>query len=121
MPVYSFQALDRATAPVSGTISADTARLARQRLRQRGLSVEKIEAHAATSRSTRWFGDGRRDSQRVISLIRELSTLLGVGVPLLEALDSVARQHRRRFGAMLLLLRERVSAGSSLAQAMQEH
>jgi type II secretory pathway component PulF len=53
-------------------------------------------------------------------LLRELSTLLSVGIPLLEALQTLARQHRGRFQAVIMLLRERVAAGSSLAGAMGE-
>src|SRR5438105_10070039 len=52
--------------------------------------------------------------------MRKLFTLLGVGVPLLEALDVIARQHVGRFHATVLLLRDRVAAGSSLANAMRE-
>src|SRR6202035_2682680 len=62
---------------------------------------------------------------------RELSTLLGAGVPLLEAVDILALQRtgrrvRRwggstsRFGAALLVLRDRLSAGVGLAAAMAE-
>ena len=46
--------------------------------------------------------------------------MLGVGVPLLEAIDSIARQHRGPFNAVLLELRDRVAAGASLADAMKE-
>ncbi len=54
------------------------------------------------------------------TFIRELSTLLGVGVPLLEALETIARQHTGRFHTAVVLLRDRVASGASLATAMRE-
>ena len=51
---------------------------------------------------------------------RELSTLLAVGMPLLESLDTLAQQTSGQMLTVILLLRDRVAAGKSLAQAMQE-
>ena len=65
--------------------------------------------------AARWSGGAK-----VISFIRELSTLLAVGIPLLDAIDAIHRQHRGRFGSVLLALRDRVSSGVGLAQAMRE-
>jgi len=45
---------------------------------------------------------------------------LGVGVPLLEALETCARQHTGGFHAVIVVLRDRVASGASLAQAMGE-
>ncbi len=120
MPVFSYHALDRRQVCLSGTIAADTPRAARDLLRARGLSVERLEA-AARRPARRWMRPRRRDQYKLVSLVRELSTLLGVGVPLLEALDSICRRHRGRFGTMLLVLRDRVASGVSLAAAMREH
>jgi general secretion pathway protein F len=121
MAVFSYQALDAHRTIVRGTIVADTPRVARQQLRARGLNIEKI-APAHPQRAVRWtLGSRKREAHKVVSFVRELSTLLGVGVPLLEALESISRQHRGRFKATLLVLKDRVAAGVSLADAMREH
>jgi type II secretory pathway component PulF len=57
----------------------------------------------------------------VTTFVREVSTLISVGVPLLEALETIAQQHKGRFQTVILLLRDRVAAGASLGQAMREH
>jgi type II secretory pathway component PulF len=57
----------------------------------------------------------------VTDFIRELATLLSVGLPLHEALTVVARQHGGAFHATVLVLRERVASGSALADAMRAH
>jgi len=124
MAVFAYKAIDpesEASRELSGTIAADTPRQARDRLRERGLIVQDLadDRRAADARPLRVIR--RRGSRyEATTFIRELSTLLGVGVPLLEALDTIARQHRGRFHATILQLRERVAAGSSLAAAMHE-
>lgn len=111
-----------------GTIAADTPRAARDALRAQGLKVQRIvtvrggdtKAPAARIRVFERLTASRR-SARVAMFLGELATLLGVGVPLLEALDGFVRQRKQGgLGEGLLILRDRVAAGSSLADAMRE-
>jgi type II secretory pathway component PulF len=90
-------------------------------LRERGLVVRDLSAAsvgAGTSNRRRGIG---RVSGLVTSFIREVATLLAVGVPLLETLETIARQYKGKFQTTILLLRDRVAAGASLGQAMREH
>jgi type II secretory pathway component PulF len=122
MAVFTYKATDPAAATQSGTIAADTPRQARDLLRERGLSVQHLDTHHASKGARRRLR--LRDTARpheVTAFIRELSTLLGVGVPLLEALTTISRQHTGAFHTTVLVLRDRVAAGSSLAAAMREH
>ena len=121
MPVFGYEAVDVRLARVSGTLIAATPREARDMLRERGLTVQAVTA-GGESRGSSGSSIGRRPvaGAKVISFIRELSTLLAVGIPLLDAIDAIHRQHRGRFGAVLLTLRDRVSSGVSLAEAMRE-
>jgi general secretion pathway protein F len=121
MPVFAYKALDPAAGERTGTLSADTPRQARDLLRERGLTIRDLAPASATARPGRRRRQRRAVRAEVTSFIRELSTLLAVGVPLLETLDTLARQHKGRFHTTLLLLRDQVSAGSSLGQAMREH
>lgn len=119
MAVFTYKASDPTRADLSGTIAADTPRQARDLLRQRGLIVKDLSEDRPSARTSRRPSAGGSKYQSTL-FIRELSTLLGVGVPLLEALDVIARQHEGRFHGTVLLLRDRVAAGSSLANAMRE-
>ena len=141
MAVFAYKALDRAAA-VRGTVVADTPRAARDVLRGRGLTIQAVELArhasplAASQRksdfakpqaaekntSLTWWQrqQAARQAPHVTGFTRELSTLLGVGIPLLESIDTLARQHRGPFAAALLVLRDRVAAGSSLADAMRQ-
>lgn len=122
MGVFTYQALDLRHSPVSGTIAADTPRQARDLLRAKGLLVEGVSAGHLKKVGSPWkIRSGRREVRRVPSFVRQLSTLLGAGLPLLEALETISRQHTGVFQTTLFQLRDRVAAGSSLAEAMREH
>jgi type II secretory pathway component PulF len=106
---------------VDGTVVADTPRQARDLLRARGLTVQGLDEHVSRRGFTwrPWRG-GVESPAKLAAAVRELATLLGVGIPLVEALDTLCRQHRGRFGTALLQLRDRVAAGAGLADAMAE-
>ncbi len=118
MAVFAYKAFDPSTVSgnLSGTLSADTPRQARDILRQRGLTIERLSP--VRTAKVRRFAGRNRESHKVTSFARELSTLLGVGAPLTEALQTIANQYRGSFRSSILLVRDRVSAGSSLAAAM---
>jgi type II secretory pathway component PulF len=120
MPVFHYKAVDVDASPVAGTVIADTPRQARDVLRGRGLLVADIaalrERGAATFRERR---RGQRAQGEVVAFVRELSTLLTAGIPLLGALDTLVRQHRGRFRTVLQGLRDRIASGASLADAIQ--
>lgn len=106
---------------MDGLIIADTPREARDSLRAQGLIVQRLaEQQSASQRRWRLRG-GRAAPARVVGFIRELSTLLAVGAPLLEAIAAIQKQHRGGFASCLLALRERVAGGATLADAMREH
>src|SRR5688572_7133927 len=120
MAVFTYIATDDAAAEKAGTIAADTPRQARDLLRERGLVIRDIRAYEAprSKRGVAWGRFGYR--HQTTQFVRELATLLSAGVPLIESLETIGRQHKGRFKAALLLLRDRVSGGASLAQAMAE-
>jgi type II secretory pathway component PulF len=124
MPVFAYKAVAANTSAVAGLIVADTPRDARDSLRARGLTVQEVSPRNSAGSGTGWLGllrrGGRTDAAAVNTFIRELATLLGVGIPLVEAIDTIQSQHRGRFAAALLALRDRIAAGASLAEAMRE-
>jgi type II secretory pathway component PulF len=122
MPVFTYKASDAQAGERSGTIAADTPRQARDLLRERGLVVRHVRtADAPLAAVPRRGRAPRAIRHQATTFIREIGTLLAVGVPLAEALETIARQHKGRFHQVILLLRDRVSAGSSLGRAMREH
>ncbi len=124
MPVYAYTATSAAggtVTPDRGTITADSPRQARDQLRDRGLSIrDLIEQKAGRGQNlfNRYLAG--RQSAKVTGLLQEMATLLGAGIPLIETLDTITRQHEGRFQQSIMLLRDRVAAGGSLAEAMGE-
>jgi len=119
--VFEYQAYDQNQASVAGAIAADTPRQARDRLRDRGLVVQRVKEQAGRSARgwwSAWFPS--RHARQWTMSAHELSMLLRAGIPLLEALDTISRQHGGRFRAALMTVRDRVSAGHSLADAMRD-
>ncbi|MCC7409028.1 MAG: type II secretion system F family protein [Phycisphaeraceae bacterium] len=126
MPVFTYQAWEADASTAQGTILADTPRAARDLLRARGLTVVDVQAMAQAGAARGWrtlLGSLRLRKQpghRVTTFVRELATLLTVGMPLIEALDTILKQHQGSFRGILLQLRDSIAEGHSLADAMRQ-
>lgn len=122
MAVYEYSAVDLDASAVAGTVVADTPRQARDLLRERGLTITKIQPMVESTEPT-FFERyrGRRGQAEVVAFIRELATLLAAGIPLLTALQTLAEQHHRHFRAVVQHLADQIAAGGNLAEAMEKH
>jgi general secretion pathway protein F len=123
MAVFTYRATTPAARPVSGTLVADTPRQAREQLQDRGLLVRSVVQRRQRSDTTsawrdRWMR--RRLSARAVGFTRDLATLLAVGVPLADAVGTLAEQATGPFRSVLLQLQDRVASGASLASALAE-
>ncbi|MEZ6192081.1 MAG: type II secretion system F family protein [Phycisphaerales bacterium] len=125
MPIFAYKAVQAGTGgaqPVTGTLTADSPRQARDTLRARGYTIQAVSEH----RERVGFGGlrftlpGLRHQAKTVIFIGELSTLLGAGIPLLDAIDTILKQHRGGFHDSILRLRDRIAAGIGLADAMRE-
>ena len=122
MPVFTYKALDQAGSVLRGTLIADTPASGRQQLREQGLSLTDFQAARFESRKA--IGtpsrQGRRQEQTA-EFSRQLSMLLGAGVPLVEALDVLIRQQRGKLLEVLRDVRDRVASGISMSESLAEH
>lgn len=108
----------------SATIEAPDRLTALRELTRRGqvpASLEEARAPSAVREAGRIAGIGRVMSRaEMASLIRELATALQAGLPMVQALRTLARQGRKaRQRQMLDRLISDVEHGRSLADAMQ--
>ncbi len=122
MSVYEYRAADGSGQVLSGLLTADNPRSARDRLRADGLRVHALSEQQAARQSgslawASWGGGAVRWAEAA----HELAILLSGGVPLLTALDTVAAQSAPAFRRTLLAVRDQVAAGTSLAQALAQH
>lgn len=127
MPVYEFVAFDERGKRIKGLIDADTLAQARSRLRTRGnFPVTISESHTTQSDSHRsalsvWRLQ-RVSNREITAMTRQLATLLGAGIPLVESLDVLLQQAP---GAVLktiiAAIREEINQGRTLTAALATH
>jgi type IV pilus assembly protein PilC len=119
MTMYSYRALTAAGKKTAGTIEAANRREAGRILRSRGVHVTDIEAADGRRVSLKRGVSARRSSQTYLftSFMRRL---LRAGMPLVEALNASAEELAEYpIGAAVERIGERVSGGSSLAEALE--
>ena len=129
MPIYQYLALDVKGKAKKGTVDADTARDARDKLRRRDLRVTTMDqVKVSTSRApgearTRKFRFERKVNIRELAIVtRQFSTLLSSGVHLSEALTALVEQvEDSRMEIVLRDVREKIVAGAGLAEAFSYH
>ncbi|MFN3484335.1 MAG: type II secretion system inner membrane protein GspF [Planctomycetota bacterium] len=124
MPVYSYKAFKDDGATEAGVIDADSPKEARLKLKGRRLHVTDLAPVTPESDRGRrlrlW--PRRRRPEEVALLTRQLATLLGSGIPMMGALTAVIDQiEATDLKAALMNVRERVSQGSSLSEALAGH
>jgi len=120
MPVFSYKSVDPRGLVSQGTLSANSPYEARAEIRERGLRLLVLAEQSPPRPFIAWNTAPGRYSARFASVLGELATLLGTGIPLLEAMKSVAHQQPRLVHTALMRLRDRVSGGASLTEAMAE-
>ena len=100
MPVFHYRAIDDQRNSRVGEVAGESPRDARESLRGQGLIVLEVRpliADTAAKRPVRLLSK-RVSPQLYASMLRDLSTLLGVGIPLTESLDVLIQQYTGAIG-----------------------
>jgi len=122
LAVYSYRAVNGTGERSAGNLTSATRREAVERLLAHGWHV--LELKEDRGRSGRPLAPGflRRRGLRLPELTRQLATLCGSGVPLVQSMtvliDQTEQPHARRVLSDVL---ESVKAGSSLSDALEQH
>lgn len=115
MPVFRYRAYDAEGNGVSGELDAAAKGEAAERLKSQGLFASEISVKDG---QRRLFSRGIIDSE-LASMTRQLSTLLGSGTPLIEAIGIIASENENpRLSRALFELKEKVGEGAPLARAL---
>jgi general secretion pathway protein F len=128
VPVYAYKGVTRAGKTTRGFLDADSARLARSRLRRDGVVLTEITEQSATTVVT--ATSGRRfelpSFQRIAPLdlalvTRQAATLIGAGLPLVQGLQALTEQAESpKLKSILGKVRDQVNQGTSFADALQQ-
>ncbi len=125
MTVFRYSALTEDRRTTEGIVDAGTAREAREKLRRQGLfvtSIEEVDEDGGGKAFSLGSFFRKRKMEQVTMLTRQLSTLIGVGLPIEEALTAVIEQtDSASLEAVLRRVRDGVRSGKSFADALAEH
>lgn len=128
MPAFEFYGIDKSGKDVKGVRDADSEKALRGLLRREGIFLTRV-------------GKGPRKGQSLLStevdiaqyferikptdisiFVRQLATLTKAGIPLVEALSATADQTEKpKLRKVLVQIKQDVSEGASLAQAVKKH
>jgi general secretion pathway protein F len=119
MPVYEYIALNKSGRKIKGSINADSERSARSRLRDQGVFPSQIEEATKAVERRRdvkdILGGGRVPLRELAAFTRQFATLIGAGLPLVEALSALTEVTANpRLKQSCVTVRERVLEGSPL-------
>ena len=125
MAAFRYAAADTNGKESSGVLEADSARIARQMLRGRGLvplAVEPVLDDSQRAAGARLVL-GRRLSQTELAVLtRQIASLLGAQLPVADALNVMVEQSEKQsIRELMASIRTDVLAGSSLSNALARH
>ncbi len=128
MPVFEYRALDAKGKTVKGIVDADSEAQARSKLRSQGrypvsIEVSRSKQNKSGSRGGQGVGlFGRVKSEEISIMTRQLATLLGAGIPLVQCLDSLVAQTRNALlKKVIAQIKGSVNEGNTLTNALGEH
>jgi general secretion pathway protein F len=132
MAVYEYKAIAKATGKTSrGVIDAENPTQARRKLREQELYPTELvesagatvaEAGAAGRRLGRRAVRGRISARDLALMTRQFAVLLRAGMPLVESLTALIDQTSRpRLRSTIFEVRDKVNAGQTVADSLEEH
>ena len=129
MPVFAYKGVLDSGRATKGFVDADSDRSARASLRRDGIFLTELVESArdravgrdgeASSWNISFEGFRRVPIGEIAIATRQLATLLGAGIPLVESLAALTEQaEHARLKGLLGRVRERVNEGATFADAL---
>lgn len=127
MPVFEYKAINAAGKTLKGVTHAQNAQDARAKLRKDGIFLTEIKETGAEEASVPGnikisLKGGKVSSDDLAITIRQLATLVGSGIPLVESLSALSEQVEHvKLKRAISDVRDRVNEGSTMADALKNH
>lgn len=122
MPTFVYKARNAQGEQIRGTLSAESALAATRMLDERALLPIEVEEQRPQERSLLTGKTRRVSLSKVGQMYEQLADLLRAGVPILRALEVLSQQASSvALGRVMREVREDVSGGDALADAMRKH
>ncbi len=130
MPIYAYRGVTAAGKAMRGSLTAENLRVARARMRGDGIILTEINESQPSFSGGTTAGGGARFKLTLLQRIpgmelalatRQLATLVGAGIPLVDALGALVEQvEHARLKQVLGEVRTQVNEGAALADAMAQ-
>ncbi len=128
MPVFEYTGIDRERKKAKGIIEAESDKAARVKLRRMGVLPQALSLEGGSKKiSLKSNVDFSRFTQRVKTqdvalMTRQLATLMNAGIPLVDSLTALVDQTENpKLRKMISQIREKVTEGMKLSDAMRPH
>lgn len=126
MAAFEYEALDAAGKRTKGLLSADSEAAARKELRRRRLAPLSVsrasDKGAGGNPLAALFKPKGLSEDELTGVTRQLATLIDAGMPVEEAVGLVGGQaDKSQVGRVLMDVREKVTEGERLSEAMAVH
>jgi general secretion pathway protein F len=129
VPVFEYTGLGEGGRSIRGVKDAESAKMLRTALRKEGVFLTEVLAQrdggGGTTQRKIDVGQvirGRISAEDVAIATRQLSTLVGANIPLVEALGALVDQvDHERLKKIVSQVKERVNEGTTLADALAAH
>ena len=126
MPVFEYIAINTASKRVKGVLDADTAQVARAKLREMDLMPVQVGEATKAAKPAREITLSeflsRPRTNDIALFTRQLAVLLQAGMPLVDALNAVLEQiDNRALTKIVYQIKETISEGAALSAALAQH
>jgi len=128
MPVFEYTALDQKGKTTSGIVDAESAGMARQKLRATHIfpvSIDEVsDLGLMRNKDSESFASvfQRVKQTEIAAMTRQLSTLIGAGFPLVTAIDALIPQTASKaFKPILVQIKNAIVEGNSFAAALSNY
>lgn len=115
MPIFQYRGYRADGSDTEGTIEAEGLQAAISGVKALGIYPKDVNEYI--HRDRRW--QFKRPATRLLpNITRQFSVLLASGVPMIDAIRSLSEENTGFWKGMLVDIRDRISAGASLARAL---
>ena len=121
MPAFEYVSLDEKGKKKKGVLEADSARLVRQQLAEKGWMPLEVKAsvNKESTKPALFQAKAGLAPLELALITRQLATLIQAGIPIEETLNAIAKQSDKRSVQLVILaVRAKLMEGHALASAL---
>jgi type IV pilus assembly protein PilC len=121
MAEWVWQGKTRSGEVRKGVIKADSERDVHLKLRQQNIQPDKVKKKRQAKLKLPKMG-GKVRAEELVVFVRQFSTMIDAGLPLVQCLDILSSQQPNRgFKAVLLDVKSNVESGATFADSLKNH